>query len=52
VQPELERFVGKRMKATTHEVASSHVPMLSHPQLVIDVIRDAAKGAQGTTAAA
>jgi hypothetical protein len=29
------------MGATTREVASSHVPMLSHPQLVIDVIRNA-----------
>src|SRR5882724_9114130 len=43
VQPELQRFVAKRMGATTYEVASSHVPMLSHPSLVIDVIRTAAK---------
>jgi pimeloyl-ACP methyl ester carboxylesterase len=42
VHPELERFVAKRMGATTYEVDSSHVPMLSHPKLVIDVIRDAA----------
>ena len=39
VHPELERFVAKRMGATTYEVASSHVPMLSHPDLVLDVIR-------------
>ena len=52
VQAELQRFVAKRMGATTHEVASSHVPMLSHPQLVIDVIRSAAKAAQGAPAAA
>ena len=39
VQPELQRFVAKRMGATTTEVASSHVPMLSHPDLVINVIR-------------
>ena len=43
VQPELQRFVAKRMKATTHEVESSHVPMLSKPNVVIDVIRAAAK---------
>jgi hypothetical protein len=43
VQPELQRFVAKRMGATTTEVASSHVPMLSHPDLVINVIRAAAK---------
>jgi pimeloyl-ACP methyl ester carboxylesterase len=42
VRPELQRFVAKRMKATTHEVESSHVPMLSKPNLVLDVIRAAA----------
>ena len=42
VKPELQRFAAKRMGATIHEVNSSHVPMLSHPQLVIDVIRAAA----------
>ena len=46
VEPELQRFVAKRMGAI------SHVPILSHPQLVIDVIRNAAKAAQGATAAA
>jgi hypothetical protein len=30
------------MKAKITEVASSHVPMLSQPQLVCDVIVDAA----------
>jgi pimeloyl-ACP methyl ester carboxylesterase len=45
VHPELERFVAKRMKATTHEFESSHVPMLSKPNLVLDVIRAAAKSA-------
>ena len=42
VPPDLQRFVAKRMGATVHEVASSHVPMLSNPKLVIDVIRAAA----------
>jgi pimeloyl-ACP methyl ester carboxylesterase len=46
VQPELQRFLAKRMGAATHEVASSHVPMLSHPDLVINVIRAAAKAVQ------
>jgi pimeloyl-ACP methyl ester carboxylesterase len=49
VQPELQRFVAKRMGATTHEVASSHAPMLSNPNLVIDVIRTAAKAVQKAT---
>jgi len=43
VHPDLERFVAKRMGATIYEVDSSHVPMLSNPKLVIDVIRTAAK---------
>jgi pimeloyl-ACP methyl ester carboxylesterase len=43
VHPELERFVAKRMKATTHEFESSHVPILSKPNLVVDEIRVAAK---------
>jgi pimeloyl-ACP methyl ester carboxylesterase len=42
VQPELERFLAKRMGATTYEVESSHVPMLSNPDMVLDVIRTAA----------
>jgi pimeloyl-ACP methyl ester carboxylesterase len=43
VHPELQRFAAKRMKASVHEVASSHVPMLSMPEFVIDVIRTAAE---------
>jgi pimeloyl-ACP methyl ester carboxylesterase len=46
IQPELERFVAKRMGATTVELHSSHVPMLSQPQAVLDVIRDAATAVQ------
>jgi pimeloyl-ACP methyl ester carboxylesterase len=42
VHPDLHRFVAKRMGATTFEVASSHVPMLSKPSFVLDVIRKAA----------
>jgi pimeloyl-ACP methyl ester carboxylesterase len=52
VHPDMERFVAKRMGAKVTEVASSHVPMLSHPDVVIDVIRAAAKSLQGATAAA
>jgi pimeloyl-ACP methyl ester carboxylesterase len=46
VHPDLERFAAKRMGATTIEVDSSHVPMLSHPDLVVDVIRKAAETAR------
>jgi pimeloyl-ACP methyl ester carboxylesterase len=52
VHPDMERFVAKRMSAKVTEVTSSHVPMLSHPDVVIDVIRAAAKAVQGATAAA
>ncbi|GAA4483374.1 alpha/beta hydrolase [Rhodococcus olei] len=47
VHPELERFCAKRMDASTYEADSSHVPMLSQPGLVLDVIRAAAKSCQG-----
>jgi pimeloyl-ACP methyl ester carboxylesterase len=46
VHPDLQRWVSKRMGATVTEVASSHVPMLSQPEIVIDVIRKAAAAVQ------
>ena len=52
VHPDLERFFAKRMDATTYEVDSSHVPMLSHPDVVIDVIRTTANAIQARSAAA
>ena len=42
VHPDLQRSVSKRMKATTTEVTASHVPMLSKPDVVLEVIRKAA----------
>jgi hypothetical protein len=44
VNPELERAAAKRMGATTYELDSSHVPMRSQPERVLDVIRAAAAG--------
>ncbi|SEC77491.1 Pimeloyl-ACP methyl ester carboxylesterase [Rhizobiales bacterium GAS191] len=41
VHPDLQRFAAKRMGATTIELKSSHVPMLSQPRAVLDVIRSA-----------
>ena len=46
VHPDLQRFVAKRMGASVHAIDSSHVPMLSHPGFVTNVIRAAAKGVQ------
>jgi pimeloyl-ACP methyl ester carboxylesterase len=51
VHPDLQRWVSKRMGATVTEVESSHVPMLSKPDVVIDVIRKAAKAIQESTPA-
>jgi pimeloyl-ACP methyl ester carboxylesterase len=49
VHPDLQRWVSKRMGATVVEVESSHVPMLSKPHVVIEVIRQAAKAIQEKT---
>jgi pimeloyl-ACP methyl ester carboxylesterase len=43
--PDLERFLAQRMKATTIELPSSHVSMISHPQAITDLIATAAKAA-------
>jgi len=43
VHPDLQRWLSKRMGATITEVASSHVPMLSRPEVVIETIRQAAR---------
>jgi pimeloyl-ACP methyl ester carboxylesterase len=51
VQPDLERFLAKRMNATVTEAESSHVVMLSKPQLVADVIVQAANARQTAGAA-
>jgi hypothetical protein len=42
VHPELQRSCAERMGATTVEVKSSPVPMLSQPRAALDVIRNAA----------
>ncbi len=52
VHPYLERFFAKRMGATTYEADTSHVPMLSNPSLVLDVIRAAANAVRGRSTAA
>jgi pimeloyl-ACP methyl ester carboxylesterase len=51
VHPDLQRWVSKRMGATVIEVESSHVPMLSKPDVVIEVIRTAATTVQKSKAA-
>jgi pimeloyl-ACP methyl ester carboxylesterase len=45
IDPDLQRFMAKRMGATTIEVASSHVSLLSHPVEISNLILQAASPA-------
>ncbi len=47
IAPDEERFFAKRMNATTTELKSSHVSLLSQPKAVTAVIMDAAAKSQG-----
>jgi pimeloyl-ACP methyl ester carboxylesterase len=42
INPELERFLAKRMNATTIELTSSHLSLISHPREIADLILRAA----------
>src|SRR6201991_2697156 len=42
INPDLERFMAKRMKAKTIEVKSSHLSMISHPEEIAQLILEAA----------
>jgi len=42
LNPDLERFYAKRMKATTSEIDASHVAFISHPDVVAKLIEQAA----------
>ena len=44
IPPDAERLFASRMGATTVEVASSHVAMVSHPDEVAQLIKTAAGG--------
>jgi hypothetical protein len=41
IHPSLQETMAKRIGATTIDVASSHVPMLSHSDAVVGLIRQA-----------
>ncbi|MEV2238018.1 alpha/beta hydrolase [Micromonospora sp. NPDC049891] len=45
--PELERFLAERMGATTIEVESSHLAMVTHPEAIADLILMATRDTQG-----
>jgi pimeloyl-ACP methyl ester carboxylesterase len=42
IAPEFERFLAKRMKATTIELDAGHLSMVSHPREIADLILAAA----------
>ena len=42
INPDLERFYAKRMKAHTSEIDASHVAFISHPAAIVKVIEEAA----------
>lgn len=44
VPPDAERHFAERMGATTVEIESGHVAMVSHPDEVVSLILDAAAG--------
>ena len=46
IPPDAERQFAQRMGATTVEVPSGHVAMISHPDDVTQLIRTAAKAVQ------
>ena len=48
--PDLERFLAKRMGATTVEIDSGHLSLITHPDEVTQLILEAARGARSTAA--
>ena len=44
INPELQRFMAKRIGAKTTEIKASHVPFISHPREVANLIEAASSG--------
>lgn len=44
INPELERFMARRMNATTIEVDSGHLSLVTHPEVITRLILQAAAG--------
>jgi hypothetical protein len=42
INPDIERFMAKRMGANTIEVKASHLSLISQPDMITHVILDAA----------
>jgi pimeloyl-ACP methyl ester carboxylesterase len=43
ISPDLQRFLARRMHATTIEIDSGHLSMITHPYEVTQLILDAAQ---------
>src|SRR5580658_548991 len=50
ISPELERFLAKRMDATTIEIDAGHLSLITHPDQVANLILHAARAAKETAA--
>lgn len=46
INPDLERFLAKRMNATTIELDAGHLSLVSHPKEVANLILEAAGSAR------
>jgi len=44
INPELERFMAKRMGAKTVKIEASHLAMISHPDAITNLILQALAG--------
>ena len=47
ISPELQRFLAKRMNATTAEIDSGHLSLITHPHEVTQLILSATRAAAG-----
>jgi pimeloyl-ACP methyl ester carboxylesterase len=50
ISPELQRFLARRMNATTVEIDSGHLSLITHPHEVTQLILSAARAASRNTA--
>jgi pimeloyl-ACP methyl ester carboxylesterase len=51
ISPELQRFLAKRMNATTVEIDSGHLSLITHPHEVTQLILSATRAASQHAAA-
>jgi len=52
INPKTQHFMAERMRATTRSFAVDHTPLLSAPQMVVDIIQEATEAVSRTKEAA